>query len=153
MTALAANLDLNSSVIHWASRYPQLLDLLDTWGSECCCSAGRQSLQEACWQHCLDVHCVFRALRTGEGPFPTQAEPVGLTKSLSHLCDHIETRYHARLRAELARGSRLMDRVVRVHGDRQPRLFQLAATFTDHWPVPTGTFCPVHIMVVQLGTG
>ena len=50
---------------------------------------------------------------------------------LGTLLDHIVARYHAALREDLPRLSRLADKVAEVHGTRHPELLELARVYQE----------------------
>ena len=102
---------------------PALVRVFEKFGIDYCCG-GRKPLSEACAAKGLDVVEVEAALnglleegRTGEVNW--SLEP------LTKLAQHIVTKHHAYVRAELPRLETLADKVVRRHGDTQPHLLEL----------------------------
>jgi len=102
------------------------------------CCGGGAPLSEACSSRGLDPSVVLEEIRSelGDG-----AQPV---KNWSHeplpeLIDHILTAYHEPLRHELPRLEEMARKVVRVHGEKDPRLpavlevvVRLKAELEDH---------------------
>jgi regulator of cell morphogenesis and NO signaling len=91
------------------------------------CCGGKIPLAQACEAHGVDVDAILAELRTAEAPRP---ETSWNEASLTALVQHIQTRYHEPLRAELPRLSAMLDKVVDRHGDRLPgQLSLLQSTF------------------------
>ena len=89
------------------------------------CCGGRQTLTAACTKHGLELDEVLAALRALDERDPRSAgiesrdwREAGTTE----LSEHIVTVHHDGLRDSLPRIDRLLATVVRVHGDRAPRL-------------------------------
>jgi regulator of cell morphogenesis and NO signaling len=82
------------------------------------CCGGRIPLAEACAHQGLDPDVLLGELRAvGQA---SDATPDWNTASLSSLIQHIQTRYHVPLRAELPRLAAMLRKVVQRHGDRLP---------------------------------
>jgi len=64
--------------------------------------------------------------------FDGKAEAIDLaTISLAALTDHLEQTHHAYLRSELSRLDEMTKKVAAVHGEKDPRLYQLRETFLE----------------------
>ncbi len=90
------------------------------------CCGGKQSLAEACAQAELDLDEILNELRGSAADATTtrwdQVAP-------SALVAHILEKYHAPLPEDLAQLRGMADKVLRVHGDKDPlRLSELALT-------------------------
>jgi iron-sulfur cluster repair protein YtfE (RIC family) len=125
-----ATLNACSSVVEWVSHCPQVLDLLGD-GCRDCCRIGRHSLQEVCWLHGLDVGRVCFRLATADEPIAAFDADEFAALSLARLCDLIEHEYHFRLRDDLTRGARALDRLLIMHGSSPLRLNVVATAFAD----------------------
>jgi regulator of cell morphogenesis and NO signaling len=96
-------------------------------GLDYCCG-GKRSLAEACRERGLDVDAVAAELERAE-PAAGACEIAGLSNA--ELCEHVVSTHHDRLREELPRLSTLLDKVVRAHGEDDPRLVFVRAAFSD----------------------
>ena len=104
------------------------------------CCGGKIPLAQACEARGVDVEALLAELRTAEAPRP---ETSWNEASLTALVQHIQTRYHEPLRAELPRLSAMLDKVVDRHGDRLPgQLSLLQSTFRRLKPVLCSASCP-----------
>ncbi|MBU6410702.1 MAG: iron-sulfur cluster repair di-iron protein, partial [Verrucomicrobia bacterium] len=92
------------------------------------CCGGKKSLAEACRGKGLDPATVIAMLSALDQPAngaPANADAMGL----SELCDHIQQAHHGYLREELPRLDFMTRKVAAVHGEHEPRLFELRKTF------------------------
>jgi regulator of cell morphogenesis and NO signaling len=121
------DLDACNTIVQWAARHPQVLDFLEESGQECCDEA-HQSLQELCWRRSVDVSAVCLKLSIEACPALQISDCWDM--SLSQVCDYVEGSHHAFIRDDLARGARIVDRILRKHGDETPRVALLAEGFT-----------------------
>ena len=96
-------------------------------GLDYCCG-GKRSLAAACRERGLDVDAVAAELERAE-PAAGSCEIAGLSNA--ELCEHVVSAHHDRLREELPRLSTLLDKVVRAHGEDDPRLVFVRAAFSD----------------------
>jgi regulator of cell morphogenesis and NO signaling len=102
---------------------PGLIRVFEKFGIDYCCG-GKKPLSAACAANGLDVAEVQAALdaasTTAEAPQVNWAmEP------LAKLAEHIVSKHHAYVRAELPRLTALAEKVVRRHGDTQPHLVEV----------------------------
>ena len=79
------------------------------------CCGGQRSLTEACAARGLDPALILAELRAEEGQGPAIDWS---QRPLAELIDHILTRYHTPLRAELPRLRDMAAKVERVHADK-----------------------------------
>jgi regulator of cell morphogenesis and NO signaling len=100
---------------------PTVAGLFDRLGIDYCCH-GDRSLGEACAAGGLDVATVAAAVEAFEQPTGALVEP---HRSLAELANHIEARHHHYLRQELPSLLALADKVLAVHGDRHPELYEV----------------------------
>lgn len=92
------------------------------------CCGGKKSLADACRAKSLDAATVIAMLLAFEQPLDgAQVNPNAMT--LSELCNHIQLVHHAYLQEELPRLDFMTRKVAAVHGEHEPRLFELRKTF------------------------
>ena len=95
------------------------------------CCGGKLALAEACAKRGLDPDSVLNQLQQADA----EAEERDTTfvdadaMGLSELADHIEQTHHAYLRGELPRLDQMTDKVLRVHGPKDPRLADVRRAF------------------------
>ena len=92
------------------------------------CCGGKKSLAEACRARGLDAATVIAMLAALDQPAngaPANADAM----TLSELCDHIQQVHHVYLHEELPRLDFMTRKVAAVHGEHEPRLFDLRQTF------------------------
>jgi regulator of cell morphogenesis and NO signaling len=102
---------------------PASIRVFEKFGIDYCCG-GRKPLAEACAERALEPAAVLAALDTANEP----AETAGMDwskSSLASLCEHIVTRHHAFVRAEIPRLMQLAQRVVARHGEGHPELREI----------------------------
>jgi len=108
--------------------------IFDRLGIDYCCG-GQRTLSEACEAQSLDPQTVAQVLEAAEAAQGPAADSVDWTeRTLSDLIDHIERTHHAFLRDELPRLTRLVHKVVRVHGDTAPWMVSIKEVFDDLRP-------------------
>jgi regulator of cell morphogenesis and NO signaling len=91
------------------------------------CCGGRIPLVQACEAQGVSLDALLGELRAANAPAP---EASWTEARLTALIQHIQTRYHEPLRAELPRLSAMLDKVIDRHGDRLPgQLSLLQSTF------------------------
>lgn len=129
--------DLQTNVFNSASTLgdlvlaqPAAADLFERLGLDYCCG-GSKSLGAAVKERGLDAATVLVMLRSlSETPLGTAAgghDVAGMT--VGELVNHIITKHHDRLRAELVKIGELFDTVVRVHGAIDPALAEMRDRF------------------------
>lgn len=92
-----------------------------------CCQGGR-TLRDSCRNRGLDPESVAREVE-GESQLPADAETNPALLPPPELADHIESRYHVPLRAELPRLRAMAVRVAEVHGAGTPSLLEVRDVF------------------------
>jgi regulator of cell morphogenesis and NO signaling len=98
------------------------------------CCGGRQILAAACTKHGLELDEVLAALRALDERGLQAAGVEGRDwreVGTAELCAHIVTVHHDGLRESFPRIDRLLATVVRVHGDRAPRLRDAQRRFSE----------------------
>jgi len=116
-----------------AAERPAAAAVLERYGLDYCCGGG-QTLAEACRKKCIDAEDVLAKIAQEEEKDErrqTEAEVDWLRRSLAELCDHIERTHHDYLKAELPRLTKLIDKVVGVHGPRHPKLRDVQLRFSQ----------------------
>lgn len=102
---------------------PASIRVFEKFGIDYCCG-GRKPLAQACEERALEPSTVLAALEAATEP----AEKAGVawaTASLGALCEHIVTKHHAYVKAEIPRLMQLAQRVVARHGDGHPELREI----------------------------
>jgi len=124
-------LTLDRTVGQIVADSPRTSIVFERYGIDYCC-AGKIPFEEACARRGLDAAVVASeivALRS----HADVTEVNWTQRPLSELIDHIIAGHHDYLRENLPRIDQLVERVVRAHGERDPRLGALRDAF--------GTFC------------
>lgn len=107
---------------------PALARILEQLRIDYCCG-GKQTLAAASTARGLAPATVAAMLEAAAGALaatPAEVDAAGM--SLTALADHIEATHHAYLRDELPRLVEMSARVAYKHGERDPRLREIAAT-------------------------
>jgi regulator of cell morphogenesis and NO signaling len=125
-----------ATVADFAAQRPKSIKVFQQHGIDFCCG-GKRPLEAACAEAGVALDTLVREIEAAEqGPGAArqwQEEP------LPALIDHIITRYHRPLDGELPRLRAMVQRVLEVHGERDPeRLQAIAKTFAvmeaEIWP-------------------
>jgi regulator of cell morphogenesis and NO signaling len=112
-----------------ASRFPGTIKVFQQRGIDFCCG-GRRPLSDVCAADGRGFEELRADLeRAIVGAVPDQ-RPLG-DLPLGELTTYIVDRYHGWIRQELDRVRPMMDKVLRVHGDRHPELAELARVFAE----------------------
>jgi regulator of cell morphogenesis and NO signaling len=91
------------------------------------CCGGDVSLERACEKRGLDVNDILAQL---EAEAQVAEEQIDLSSmNLEQLCDHIESTHHEFMKAEMPKVREIIFRVVEVHGERLPWLFEFGQIF------------------------
>src|SRR5262245_2891643 len=107
----------DTQVAEIAATDPATIKIFQQHNIDFCCG-GKIPLAEACAQKGIDSAVLLDELRAvGQ---PADATPDWQTAPLASLIQHIQTRYHSTLRAELPRVEAMLWKVVQRHGDRFP---------------------------------
>ena len=125
MSAIQATASLGDLV----AERPARSRVFDRLGLDYCCG-GRLSLSEACRSKGLDVPAVVAQIESNDAqsiPSPGP-DPRGL--GLVELADLIEATHHVYLRENFERISVMLERVIRAHEAKDPRLAQVGGVFS-----------------------
>lgn len=107
---------------------PALARLFEGLQIDYCCG-GKQSLAAVCERRGLSPQTVVAMLAASAAALavaPADVDAAGM--SLTELTDHIERTHHAYLKDELPRLAEMAERVATKHGERDPRLREVADT-------------------------
>ena len=131
MTATTTSpIDPQTTVGQLVAERPGRARLFETVEIDYCCG-GKLSLAAACRKRGLDPRLVVRLLQDADAQ--AQQSNAGLVDAdamgLSDLADHIEQTHHAYLRSELPRLDQLTAKVLRAHGESDPRLREVREAF------------------------
>lgn len=108
-------------------RQPALAAVFEEAGIDYCCG-GKNTLEEACRKQGINAQSFLAAL--AKTAFQVEYPIVNAAAmSLTALADHIEQTHHAYLRSELPRLDAMTGKVASVHGENEPRLWQVRETF------------------------
>jgi regulator of cell morphogenesis and NO signaling len=106
---------------------PSRARIFENLGIDYCCG-GKRSLAEVCRAKGLDPATVAKMLaaldRVADAP---GANPDAM--GLAELCDHIERAHHDWLREELPRLDFMTRKFAAVHGEHEPRLYDIRRVF------------------------
>lgn len=116
-----------TTVAELASAHPGTIRVFQKHGIDFCCG-GRRTLEAACREHGIALADLTGDL-TGALVGPAPGDFPWTTAPLDEVVERIVTRYHQWLYDELPRLATMMDKVVRVHGERHPELAQVARTY------------------------
>lgn len=121
-------LDPEQTVGEFVRQKPTRARVFESLKIDYCCG-GKVSLVRACEKRGVDVNEVLQAISAND----EQADLGTLvdvdSMALTELANHIEATHHAYLREELPRLDAMTEKVARVHGDKDERLFQMRHAF------------------------
>ena len=106
---------------------PSTARVFEKYGIDYCCG-GKQSLETACHQRGIAPEALLKELNQPAAK-PEPEERDWKTAPLCDLIAHIVTRHHAYLKSELPRIAELSTKVLRAHGEREPRLAEVNEVF------------------------
>jgi len=106
---------------------PAAARVFEKYGIDYCCG-GKQSLAAVCVERGIAPEAVLEELRQ-IAPKAALEERDWKTAPLADLIGHIVARHHAYLKSELPRVTELLAKVVRAHGEREPRLGEVKEVF------------------------
>ena len=109
------------------AKHPDWAQAFEGLGIDYCCG-GKKTIGQACEELGLPLNAVTDVLETAVGEAPSTQQNWSQA-SLAELCDHIEQVHHAYLKTELPRLTALLEKLVKVHGQRHPELTQLRDIF------------------------
>lgn len=118
---------VHNTVGEIVARQPALSRAFEAAGIDYCCG-GKKTLGEACRKKGIDPQTFLvtlaKSTAAAEQPIVDAA-----AMSLTGLADHIEQTHHTYLRSELPRLNAMTQKVASVHGENEPRLWQVRETF------------------------
>lgn len=120
------NITPDTRIADIASQNPATIRVFQRFGIDFCCG-GKRPVGEACSEKQVTFGELQRELETAGEPSATEI-PAADAK-LGELIRFIVERYHADLRTELPRLSRMAAKVLDAHGSRHPELADLVLTF------------------------
>ena len=109
-----------------AATMPQTARIFEKFGIDYCCG-GRRTLTDACASEGKDLNEILSAIESASAKANTDANYSSLGQA--QLVNHIVTTHHAFTRAEIARLSKLIERVVAAHATRHPELLSVQNVF------------------------
>ena len=102
--------------------------IFEALGIDYCCG-GKKTLEAACAKKKLAAPEVIALLAALDGETALERQPDPGAMALGQLIDHVLEAHHAYLRRELPRLSAMLQKVERVHGDRNERLAAMLTVF------------------------
>ncbi len=117
--------DTAKTVRELALEVPHATRVFEKLGIDYCCGGGK-SLEEACSVAQVSVDEVLQSLDTTA---PADSGVDWKTASLRELIEHILSRHHAYVKAEIPRLQALLAKVNSVHGERHPELAAIQDEF------------------------
>lgn len=121
------DLEATTPVARVATKWPATIRVFQDHGIDFCCRGGR-SLEAACAERSLDLGALMDELVAAEAR-PEPAERDWTAVPLAELVEHIESRYHQRLRDDLPRLSAMAEAVIAAHGTDHPEVREVASVF------------------------
>ncbi|EMI24317.1 iron-sulfur cluster repair di-iron protein [Rhodopirellula europaea] len=121
-------LDPEQTVGDFVRQKPTRARVFESLKIDYCCG-GKISLNRACEKRGIAVDQVLQAITTNDAQADTDTLVDVDAMGLTELADHIETTHHAYLREELPRLDFMTEKVSRVHGDKDERLFKMREAF------------------------
>lgn len=112
-----------------ATHYPATIRVFQRYGIDFCCG-GKRPLGEVCGERKLSFVDLKQDLEVALAA-PREPGPSWDRATLADLVAHIVERYHRSLDEELPRLDQMMQKVLRVHGERHIELVDVAATFGE----------------------
>ena len=107
---------------------PSRSRVFESLGIDYCCG-GKKTLEEACAKKKIAPPHVIELLAALDGDSALELQPDPGAMPLGDLIDHILEAHHAYLRRELPRLGAMLQKVERVHGDRNERLAAMLSIF------------------------
>ncbi|MDG2223626.1 MAG: iron-sulfur cluster repair di-iron protein [Rubripirellula sp.] len=93
------------------------------------CCGGKLTLNHACEKRGMEVVDVLRQVEACDATTDSQEIVDADAMTMTELADHIESTHHAYLRSELPRLDAMTEKVTRVHGDKDKRLYRMRDAF------------------------
>jgi regulator of cell morphogenesis and NO signaling len=112
-----------------ASQFPATIKVFQEHGVDFCCG-GRRPLGDVCAAGGPGFEALRVELARAIAGVAPDTPPLG-DLPLGALTAHIVERYHGWIRRELDRVRPMMEKVLRVHGERHPELAEIARVFAE----------------------
>lgn len=112
-----------------AARIPQATRIFEDFGIDYCCG-GKKSLEDACASSEISAQDVLQLIQGSQTTKPqTRQMHDWAHESLTSLIAHIKDTHHKYTRAEIARITPMLRRVLSVHGTNHPELQRINSEF------------------------
>lgn len=122
-------LSATQTVRQLATEVPNATRIFENLGIDYCCGGGK-SLEDACQQAKIPVREVLQRLEQTSAPAATVSDlPDFRQSNLNDLVSHIINTHHAYVKQEIPRLQKLLAKVVSVHGQNHPELFEAQHVF------------------------
>ncbi len=121
-------LNATQTVRQLATEVPNATRIFEKLGIDYCCGGGK-SLQDACAQANIPLNDVLQSLEQGNAAASVAEERDFREARLSELVSHIVTTHHVYVKQEIPRLQKLLAKVVSVHGQNHPELFDMQHVF------------------------
>jgi regulator of cell morphogenesis and NO signaling len=122
-------INTSKTVAEYAIEYPSSKRVFEKLKIDYCCG-GKISLSQACAKNNVSIS-ELSALLESEDERSTSAdfEPDHAAMSLASLADHIVRKHHLFTRDENERIATLLEKVCKVHGSHNPKLYEIEMIF------------------------
>lgn len=121
-------LDPSATVGSFVRQKPGRARVFESLKIDYCCG-GKIPLAQACDKKGIDAAEVIQQIEASDAASENCDLPDADSMTLTELADHIEATHHAYLREELPRLDFMTEKVSRVHGDKDVRLFKMREAF------------------------
>lgn len=121
-------LDPTATVGSFVRQKPSRSRVFESLKIDYCCG-GKIPLDQACEKKGIDAAEVMKQIEACDVAAETSDLTDADSMTLTELADHIEATHHAYLREELPRLDFMTEKVSRVHGDKDERLFKMREAF------------------------
>ena len=112
-----------------AARIAEATRIFEDFGLDYCCG-GKKSLQDACTSSKISAQDVLQLIQGSQSTKPQTGQMHDWThESLTSLIAHIKDTHHKYTRAEIARITPMLRRVLSVHGTNHPELQRINSEF------------------------
>lgn len=121
-------LDPTATVGSFVRQKPSRSRVFESLKIDYCCG-GKTPLHQACERKGIDAAEVMKQIEASDAAAETSDLTDADSMTLTELADHIEATHHAYLREELPRLDFMTEKVSRVHGEKDERLFRMREAF------------------------
>lgn len=128
MTTMNTTINPETTVGELVVQQPNRSRLFEQLGIDYCCG-GRKPLRQACADKQVNLDEVLAQLEQLPASPPQSSHEAAPNLALSELIDHIVNEHHGYLRRELPRLDQMIDKVARVHGEKDTRLGSLPGIY------------------------